>query len=204
MNNDNKHIDWDELIARYLAGEADADEIKRLEVWVKDDPAHVRLFNEMRTAWELSSVAKENHAKVDTESALTELLQKIDTKPESTTRGFNMRTFYRYAAAVVAIISIGYSLFWYSNNAMNESYVAGNNVVESVLPDGSVITLNQNSKLKYNKKDELERKVKLEGEAFFNVERMPSKPFIVETAELVIEVLGTSFYINSTEGRNFT
>ena len=204
MNNENKHINWDERIARYLAGEANASEIKELEVWVKEDQGHAQLFNEMRTAWQLSSVAQHAQAEIDTEAALSDLLNRIDAKAETKTRTLNMRTFLRYAAVFVAIVAIGYVFYWYSDLGTKESYVAENKIVETVLPDGSAIALNQNSRLVHNKKDESVRKVKLEGEAFFNVERMPSKPFIVETQELIVEVLGTSFYVNSTEGSNFT
>ncbi|SOD15327.1 FecR family protein [Pedobacter xixiisoli] len=64
------------------------------------------------------------------------------------------------------------------------------------LGDGSVITLNNDSRIKYPKvfSDTL-REVYLEGEAFFDVAKNKYKPFVVKTGKLSIKVLGTSFNI---------
>ncbi|RKM96241.1 DUF4974 domain-containing protein, partial [Aquimarina sp. BL5] len=66
------------------------------------------------------------------------------------------------------------------------------------LPDGSKVILNAESYLTYPKKfkDNI-RKVTLIGEAFFDVKRNTTKPFIVETENIKIKVLGTSFNIKS-------
>ena len=66
------------------------------------------------------------------------------------------------------------------------------------LSDGTSIVLQPNSSLKYPKlfKPDL-REVYLTGEAFFEVKKDPSKPFIVNANELVTRVLGTSFTIRN-------
>jgi transmembrane sensor len=73
------------------------------------------------------------------------------------------------------------------------------------LGDGSVVILESKSRLKY-KASYLEdsiRNVYLLGEAFFEVARNPSKPFIVHSNEVFVEVLGTSFRVEAPEnGRN--
>lgn len=66
------------------------------------------------------------------------------------------------------------------------------------LSDGTIVKLNSYSKLKYPVEfigDE--RKVYLEGEAFFDVSHNKNKPFFVEVNNVTIKVLGTSFNINS-------
>lgn len=68
------------------------------------------------------------------------------------------------------------------------------------LNDGSVIRLNSESKLIYGSfEDKAVRKVELIGEAYFEIARDPSKPFIVKTGDLTTTVLGTEFNINSYE-----
>jgi ferric-dicitrate binding protein FerR (iron transport regulator) len=65
--------------------------------------------------------------------------------------------------------------------------------------DGSIISLEANSRVKYKTdytSDTL-RKVYLQGEAFFDVARDPAKPFVVFTNDVATEVLGTSFRIKS-------
>lgn len=67
---------------------------------------------------------------------------------------------------------------------------------EIVLPDGSKVSLNTNSTLKYPQKfARKNRTVILDGEAFFDVTKDAKKPFIVKTSSINIEVLGTSFNV---------
>lgn len=66
------------------------------------------------------------------------------------------------------------------------------------LSDGTKVTLNANSTLKFpNKFDLNARIVELTGEAFFEVTKNPEKPFIVKTENLSTTVLGTKFNINA-------
>jgi ferric-dicitrate binding protein FerR (iron transport regulator) len=67
-----------------------------------------------------------------------------------------------------------------------------------ILPDGSIVSLNADSKLEYPKEfNGNERNVKLTGEAFFNVTKNTEKPFVIETDNAEVRVLGTSFNVNT-------
>ncbi len=67
-----------------------------------------------------------------------------------------------------------------------------------VLSDGSVIWLNSDSRLEYPEKfAKGERKVRVTGEAFFDVVRDTVKPFIVETERQTVTVLGTEFNVSA-------
>lgn len=74
------------------------------------------------------------------------------------------------------------------------------------LPDGSSVWLNAASSLEYpiNIGSTTLRKVKLKGEAYFEVAKDSKHPFIVETAEQKLEVLGTHFNVNSYADENLT
>ncbi|AWV97432.1 FecR family protein [Arcticibacterium luteifluviistationis] len=64
------------------------------------------------------------------------------------------------------------------------------------LEDGTIVELSENSSLIYGKDfNKSKREVYLKGEAFFNVERDVTRPFIVHTGDLTTEVLGTSFKV---------
>ena len=66
------------------------------------------------------------------------------------------------------------------------------------LPDGTKVWLNSDSKLEYPKKFAKNiRRVKLTGEAYFDVVNNPKQPFIVETSLVSIKVLGTKFNVKS-------
>lgn len=69
-----------------------------------------------------------------------------------------------------------------------------------VLPEGTIAHLNSGSSLKFpsiftNDK----REVEVSGEVLFDVQEDKSKPFIVKTKNMRIEVLGTTFNVNSYE-----
>lgn len=67
-----------------------------------------------------------------------------------------------------------------------------------VLPDGSKVWLNAESSIEYPAQfGAQERKVSLNGEAYFEIARNPGKRFVVETFQERVEVLGTHFNINA-------
>ena len=67
------------------------------------------------------------------------------------------------------------------------------------LADGTKVTLNANSTLEYpqNFIDASERRVRLSGEAYFEVTKNPHRPFIVEAGEMQTKVLGTVFDVKA-------
>lgn len=70
------------------------------------------------------------------------------------------------------------------------------------LHDGTTVWLNARSTLRYpNHFAREERKVELDGEAFFDVEYNEHKPFVVSTEKLDIKVLGTKFNVFAYKGR---
>ena len=73
-----------------------------------------------------------------------------------------------------------------------------------VLADGTSVKLNADSKLSFpDKFIGKERRVRLEGEALFHVAKDSEHPFIVETENGEIEVLGTVFNVNAYPDEEF-
>jgi ferric-dicitrate binding protein FerR (iron transport regulator) len=69
---------------------------------------------------------------------------------------------------------------------------------ELVLPDGSTVTMNHFSSLKYPRRFSGEiRNIEMEGEGFFEVKSDPDHPFVISTRDVDIKVLGTSFNVNA-------
>lgn len=93
------------------------------------------------------------------------------------------------------------------NPVYNELIVPRGGEYDIVLGDGTRVWLNADSKLKYPVAfNGEERRVYLEGEAYFDVARDSSKPFFVETREQCVQVLGTAFniYTYSDEQMKYT
>lgn len=66
-----------------------------------------------------------------------------------------------------------------------------------VLPDGSRVTLNADSRIKYGQDFSTNRVIELEGEAFFEVVKDAAHPFSVVSHDLTTTALGTSFNIKA-------
>ena len=76
-------------------------------------------------------------------------------------------------------------------------YVPKSGEYELVLADGSRVFLNSESQLAFPSYFEGDtRRVELTGEAYFEVKK-DGRPFIIQTPDLSIEVLGTSFNVNA-------
>ncbi len=71
---------------------------------------------------------------------------------------------------------------------------ASGSVGKHILPDGTAVWLNSDTRLSYSEQFNTKtRKVELIGEAYFEVRHDPSKPFIVDMGDIEVEVLGTKF-----------
>jgi len=98
------------------------------------------------------------------------------------------------STAVALLICGAYLLF--SSDVSVDSYHAIQ--LSHALPDGSQVVLNSDSRLTYDDDFIQERRLNLDGEAFFEVEKGES--FTVSTHEGEVTVLGTSFNVLAREG----
>jgi len=98
------------------------------------------------------------------------------------------------AASIVMLFSLGSFLRYYSVTIVTQ---AGQHL-EAMLPDQSRVNLNAQSSISYNPYWwKINRKVKLEGEAFFEVQK--GNKFTVVSEKGITQVLGTSFNILARE-----
>lgn len=110
-----------------------------------------------------------------------------------------------YAAAIlIMVVSSSLLTLWYTQdeevafvaNEMNTLYTPAGQRACLVLQDGTEVWLNAKSKLVYPAQfTGKERRVKVEGEAFFNVAKDSVKPFIVSAMDVNMKVLGTQFNV---------
>ncbi len=110
------------------------------------------------------------------------------------------RAMLRVAAAIVVLLAAGFVFKQFFTNAGALETIATNEAEKKNmnLADGTLVTLNGLSKLAFPAEfDETERRVKLEGEGYFEVARDEAHPFVVETKEALVRVLGTSFNVRS-------
>ncbi|MFN3761292.1 MAG: FecR family protein [Algoriphagus aquaeductus] len=116
----------------------------------------------------------------------------------------------KYAAALVLIGVSAYAYFSTqqrpTNNPVTEALSSSQWITKTnpsgqktkiLLSDGSTIFLNSASSVSYPEDFQTNRKVTLEGEAFFEVAKDPEHPFSVESKGITTTALGTSFNIST-------
>jgi transmembrane sensor len=71
-------------------------------------------------------------------------------------------------------------------------------VVRHLLPDGSFVWMHTSASIRYPKKFETDKRiVTFSGEGFFDITKDKSRPFSIQSGEMVIKVLGTSFNVKA-------
>ena len=121
------------------------------------------------------------------------------------------RRVMQYAAGIVVLIALGVTGYWLTRPEkqvvepqwiVQQTVMQPTSVEQITLPDGTVVSLNANSRIEYPKEFTGQtRTVKLVGEAFFDVSHNPYHPFIIEAEGAQIEVLGTSFNVSAYPGK---
>lgn len=185
----------DDLLAKFLAGEANSTESEAVNDWILDSEKNENYFFEAQKAWEKASRNKA-FRKVNTDSAWQKFQEQapkvVALKPKRTAM-----PFMRIAAAVVLLLGVSAVWYWATNQAVEQvAFVTKEKADSLLLADGTQVFVNRQSKITYPKEfSEQIRKVKLEGEAFFQVQPDKAKPFVVETQSIEIQVVGTAFNV---------
>ncbi|GAB3535066.1 FecR domain-containing protein [Pontibacter brevis] len=189
---------WD-ITAKQLQGKATPAEQEALQEWLAQDPAHAEQFQAQQRLWELTPPAAP--VEVDTAAAWQKVKERLKVQPEKPEPKVvpMYRTLLRIAASVALLIGLAWfvQLYFFPYYGM-QVVRSGSGKTAVMLPDSSKVWLNRNSLLAYDPDfDGAERVVQLEGEAFFEVQRNPQRPFRIETEAANTQVLGTSFNLRA-------
>jgi ferric-dicitrate binding protein FerR (iron transport regulator) len=141
--------------------------------------------------------ASMNHPTVQDSSDNETPTVRMIIKPMAARR---KRFYFQMAACLVVTIIATVGVFIKYSAASVHITTAYGERREITLPDGSTVVLNGNSSLQYERwKENEDRKLQLQGEAFFSVKHTANhNRFIVSTPDsLKIEVLGTQFSVNN-------
>jgi len=179
-----------ELIHKYLKGEALPPEKLEILAWIEANSENRKQFMQFRRLYD-SSIWNEN----------TEESTNYASQPQK--RSFIIR-FVREFSKVAAVIAIAVTatLFIQKSN-QNTVPVLTQTIevpqgqhVKLTLSDGTKVSLNSNSKFKFPSSFEADnRTVTLDGEGFFEVTHNARQPFHVLTTKCDIKVLGTTFNV---------
>ncbi len=139
--------------------------------------------------------------------------EKILTRINHKIRFLKVRRIVRNIAAVMIPITLLAGFILYANSHRSpgkeeytEIYVPKGEQKKIAFEDGTRAYLGSDTRLRYLKNfASEERKIYLEGEGYFMVEKNPDRPFIIEMNEAIVKVLGTSFNVEAyPESNNIT
>ncbi|NHE58425.1 FecR family protein [Cyclobacterium plantarum] len=197
----------DQLLIKYLLGETDSSEAEEVEKWISADDRNSHYFEQLRWIWEHSARLLEK-SEIDENEAWKQFKDRRVSREGKNRHGrhrVNLPVWLRVAAAIFMVLIGGWVLLSNLPGPVRALYTgvvfeALEEPVKEVLMDGSVLTLNKNSRLTYSQKlFGKQRLVSLSGgEVYFEVVKNKAKPFVVVTGDISVTVLGTSFHVHQS------
>lgn len=187
----------EKLMVKYLSGEASISELKQLKALLKTDQSLRKQFVELQDIWNAA-----HPGEFDSQRAFLRFKQQISHQPKETKK-FIIPIWFKYAAiAAVVLVSflIGHVLVTSDQSEVKYfSYETAPGERKTVqLPDGTKVWLSGQTVLTYaSNYNGINRCVKLNGEAFFDVMHNAHKPFEVYSGTHIVKVLGTRFKLEA-------
>src|SRR5687768_1041476 len=215
------------LVSLKLSGEAGTEELRELDFLIQQNPDLSQQLEVLEALWKktneqtvknieqafdkhllrLNSQVEPINNQQESRQIETNLLESSHVKSAK-----NYKKLWWLSVAAASILSV-WVLLSASNNNEKTSPQSADNIISTKpgfkasvsLPDGSKVWLNGDSKINYNGDFQGKtREVYLSGEAFFDVAKDKTKPFIIHTRTINLKVLGTAFNVRSYDNEKET
>lgn len=189
------------FVAYYL--QTDEKAIAFWESWISLNPEH------LDEIYKAELLLAKLHLQLN-ETELNDAFNKFDhfiatgrdevlSKP---VKGKKLFTYTKVAVAASLLIVSSLGVYFLQKINVAQEYVSYHNnygkTATITLEDGSKVSLNSNSTLKYPQHFASDkREVELEGEGFFEISKDKDRPFMVKTNKLLTTVLGTKFNVSA-------
>jgi len=212
------------LLARYVSGTCSPEEARRVKAWIRADPSREQLVEELRAIWDVADEPGRDEAPtVDVDAGWRAVRSRMDaseadapeTAPDRAPEGqlssarrrpARRRTRGWRAGAVAALLlligGLGLVLGTWgpdedtSDPAYRTVTTEPGERSRVQLADGSTVMVNVDSEIRLPSSFQPNRRVvQLTGEAYFEVESDPDRPFIVRTETASVRVRGTTFNV---------
>lgn len=193
-----------ELLVQYIAGTCTREEAARVLEYIQTPPGNL----ELQAIMQKLEHADDLQHPVDpmiTQRILARLRPQLGSRKKA-----RMLPLLGWRAAASILLLLGFGLWGYKYRRDIHAALFPVQYAETVMPagytgkitldDGTVVTLNSQSRIRYPRKlnDQALRQVYLEGEAFFQVAKNAAKPFVVTAGKAEIRVLGTAFNVRES------
>lgn len=189
----------EEIISKYLNHAATEDELVLLEKWMDESDENREMVLKLKNDFVLSSL-------MDKFDGMVGVIEE-KAPEEKKRRLISFRPFFKYAAIVVGVGLFTFSALKYLEQTKMPVYqfltVEEGERAKIMLADGSEIWLNSNTKISYpDNFNRTNRDIKLSGEAYFKVAKNKELPFVINTQNIEVKVVGTEFNVRSYDDDN--
>lgn len=186
------------IISRYLAGEATSSDLAQLNDWLAQDESNARQLEQLRKFW--AEPVRTPAPRTSFEEFFARIEAREHTAKQAPRRILRLTPFAA-AASVALFIAAAAFMFLLGGRLMTPvtyyTVACKSGVERLVLPDSTVVYLNEASRVTYTSDYEKKRRVRLDGEAYFDVVKGRGT-FQVEVSDnTAIEVLGTKFNVTA-------
>ncbi len=195
-------MEIDTIIMRVLTGTSSYEDTMEFVKWLNASEEHQKEFQKIKSYWNSSTV---HQHEVTPESSFKKLQTKITCAKAKAHRTRMMMYYSGVAASLLIVFALG---FFMQKSSPEEGFKEFTCMTEGststfYMADSTKVILNKNSEITYtNQYGQGERRVKLSGEAYFEVTKNADSPFIVDMDGGAIRVLGTKFSARSRKGSN--
>lgn len=192
-------MDYNRLMETFYKGEISKKEEEKLYLAIESDAILKAQFLEM----EANYIFPVNRNTMSNWEVVLTKMNKEYRSPKN-----HRKEIYFQSLKIAAVFILGMIAYWFidslthrideptSTEAYYEMIVPKGQKSELILPDGTYVWLNSESRLKYPVTfSENNRKVELIGEGFFKVAKHNQKDFWVKTKDFDIKVIGTEFNV---------
>lgn len=185
--------DMDDLVGKYITEEATEQEKQLVREWCAQSVENQKYFDHAKLIYEKAQV--DDGHEYNAEAAWEKVKEKINV---GKVRKLPMVNLWRVAASLLLISVLSYFLHWQFFSTEQLQLASEVEVVTQTLADNTEIALNKNSaaEVVYN-----ERKktgvIKLKGEATITIKPDKKVEWLVQTDELFIRDIGTTFNVNA-------
>jgi len=198
------------LFARKISGQTSDVENKKFDELIASSDEAKRSFEDLNEIWSESFFSDNETELVSQNEARDEVWVKtFGSGKENRVRKFDLIYFAKIAAVISLFIAASVSFYYILDTQPTE--VSEVTIIHKqtfsgqkstiTLPDGTEVWMNSESILTYTSDfNDSIRIITLEGQAYFDVFKDATKPFIVKCRDIEVEALGTSFDVNGYAG----
>ncbi len=196
----------EKLIYRFLSGEADANEQRKVREWIMKSEENARTFAKIKNLYVRLSIKEERASDEDTTLFMNRIRKRKSSKKIYRQTGYGVAAVLLLFLFSYAVYTLGTKEYKKELNfvksqqiAQYQYYTPSGVKGKVILPDSSVVWLNSESSISYPSKfSGTIRKVAFSGEGYFEIKKNPERPMNITLKNgMSVNVKGTTFNLTA-------